>query len=159
VPDDARNTSVRLTEEDREAIHEISKARRAKNDGRTRINDILVDALWELLQKETGKTPLEIAGAMPVPPSRAADKDKLKQMPPPKKKHWANAGLEFCGFRYKLLPTMPKSPDPRWRAEMQKQALELQKLMERHREILRKSQVLIEKTNELLKQRKKLIES
>jgi hypothetical protein len=54
---------------------------------------------------------------------------------------------------------MPKSPDPRWRAEMQKQALELQKLMERHREILRKSQVLIEKTNELLKQRKKLIES
>jgi hypothetical protein len=79
--------ALRLTEEDREAIHEISKARRAKNDGRTRINDILVDALWELLQKETGKTPLEIAGAMPVPPSRAADKDKLKQMPPPKKKH------------------------------------------------------------------------
>jgi hypothetical protein len=47
---------------------------------------------------------------------------------------------------------MPKFPDPEWRAQIKKQAVELRKLMERHRKIIRESQLRIEKTNKLLKQ-------
>jgi len=61
----AKNTSVRLTREDKEAVHEIAKAREANHDKRTRLNDILVDALWHFLKHTTGKTEADIKSQLP----------------------------------------------------------------------------------------------
>jgi hypothetical protein len=84
VPDDAKNTSVRLTDEDREAIHEIKKIRTAKENGRTRLNDIVVDAIWELLKGETSKTRADIQ--MQMPPKIAKKPiSNVAKMPPPKR--------------------------------------------------------------------------
>jgi len=87
VPDDARNTSVRLTEKEREAIHEISKTRRANGNSRTRINDILVDSLWGMLKRETGKTEADMEALLPVVAPRKQTKPKIAQMPKPETKY------------------------------------------------------------------------
>lgn len=60
----AEYTTVGLTPEHHEAVHEIAKARKGKNP-RTSLSSILVDALWDLLRKETGKTRAEIRAQVP----------------------------------------------------------------------------------------------
>jgi len=83
----AKPTTVRLTPLDHEAIHEIGKVRQANNNDRTRKNDVLVDALWELLKRETGKTRDEIEALMPLPKAqRTGALANITQMPEPKKK-------------------------------------------------------------------------
>jgi hypothetical protein len=60
----AEYTTVGLTPEHHEALHEIAKARKGNNP-RTSLNSILVDALWDLLGKETGKTRAQIRAQLP----------------------------------------------------------------------------------------------
>jgi hypothetical protein len=60
----ASYTSIGLRPEEYEAAHEIEKVRRGKNP-RTSLNSILIDALWDLLKKETGKTWDQIRAALP----------------------------------------------------------------------------------------------
>jgi hypothetical protein len=85
IPDDAQRTSVCLTAEDRSAIRWISEVRRAKKDKRTTSNDILVDALWYLLEKTEGKTKDQIRATLPVT-VHERPKNKITEMPKPKKK-------------------------------------------------------------------------
>jgi hypothetical protein len=87
VEEGAKNTTVSLTAADYEAIHEISKVRRASNDSRTRLNDILVDALWDFLKQKTGKTRDDITALLPfVSPSKP--QNNITQMPTTtKRKH------------------------------------------------------------------------
>lgn len=86
IPAGAKNSSVRLTREDYEAIHEIAKMRAANNDERTRLNDILVDALWDFLKHTTGKTRADIESLLPPMAESVKSTDNVTQMPHPKKK-------------------------------------------------------------------------
>ena len=87
VPDDAQRTSVCLTAGDRAAIRWISEVRKAAENNRTTINDILVDALWYYLDKVEGKTREQIRAMLPpTPPQAPAQSSKIAQMPRPKKK-------------------------------------------------------------------------
>jgi hypothetical protein len=69
VPKNAKGTTVRLAREEYEAWHQIAIAREASSDEgigtRVRLNDVLVDGLWELLKKETGKTREQIRATLP----------------------------------------------------------------------------------------------
>ena len=92
IPPNAKGTTVRLTAEDHEAIHEISKAREGGSDEtkrtKTRKNDILLDGLWDLLRKETGKTREDIRAHLPAAlrtPEPPPPINKVAEMP--KKKH------------------------------------------------------------------------
>jgi len=87
IPDEAQRTSVCLTAEDRAAIRWISEVRKAGENNRTTLNDILVDALWYHLEKVEGKTREQIQGMLPpAPPKATAQPSKVTQMPKPKKK-------------------------------------------------------------------------
>ncbi len=82
IPDDAQRTSVRLTAEDREAIHWIAKVRRAAKSRRTTTNDVLVDALWYYLEKVEGKSREDIKTMLPTPaPSQVLQSSNVAQMP------------------------------------------------------------------------------
>jgi hypothetical protein len=74
VPEDATLTSIKLTDEDRTAIHWIKMARRGRGEDRDRLNDILVDGLWHLLEKVEGKTRREIRAMIPSTPQVQAKK-------------------------------------------------------------------------------------
>ena len=56
VPKNAKGTTVRLAREEYEAWHQIAIAREASSDEgigtRVRLNDVLVDGLWELLRRQ-----------------------------------------------------------------------------------------------------------
>ena len=80
TPKIAKNTSLRLTREEREAIHEISTVREANGNARTRSNDILVDALWDLYTHTTGKTRRDIEKHLPPIPVDKS-RPKIAQMP------------------------------------------------------------------------------
>jgi hypothetical protein len=77
---DAKNTSLRLTREDREAIHEISKQLEAENNPRHRQNDILVDSLWVYLKQVTGKTLVDIQAILPAQRKQVEEKPKLERL-------------------------------------------------------------------------------
>lgn len=94
VPKNAKGTTVRLSREEYEAWHQIAIAREASSDEgirtRVRLNDVMVDGLWELLKKETSKTREQIRASLPAnlrtpePPSTSTG--NVTQMPKPKKK-------------------------------------------------------------------------
>ncbi|HEY1526484.1 MAG TPA: hypothetical protein VGH51_09630 [Candidatus Angelobacter sp.] len=86
IPDDAQRTSVCLTAEDRTAIRWISEIRRAKKDKRTTTNDILIDALWYLLEKTEGKTKDQMRATIPTITINQSPQNKVTEMPTPKKK-------------------------------------------------------------------------
>ena len=86
IPDDAQRTSVSLTAEDRAAIRWISEIRRAKKDKRTTTNDILVDALWYLLEKTEGKTKDQMRITIPTVKINQSPQNKVTEMPTPKKR-------------------------------------------------------------------------
>jgi hypothetical protein len=81
TPDDATLTSIKLADEDRAAINWIKLARKRRGEDRDRLNDILVDGLWYLLERMEGKTREEIRAMMPPPAPAQALKDKVRQMP------------------------------------------------------------------------------
>jgi hypothetical protein len=87
IPDDAARTTVSLTPEDRAAINWIITSRRIAKNKRTTINDVLVDALWQFLEKSHGKTREQIQAMIPVAPPDERSKPKITQMPKPKIKH------------------------------------------------------------------------
>jgi hypothetical protein len=86
IPDDAQRTSVCLTAEDRAAIRWISEIRRAKKDKRTTTNDILVDALWYLLDKTEGKTKDQMKTTIPTVKINQSPQNKVTEMPTSKKR-------------------------------------------------------------------------
>ena len=86
VPDMAQRTSVCLTTEDKAAVRWVSDTRRIQRNRRTTLNDILVDALWYLLEKEYGKTKQEIQSMVPQLPAAEPLATKVREMPKPKKK-------------------------------------------------------------------------
>jgi len=85
VPNNAQRTSVCLTAEERAAAQWISAARRLQRNKRTTLNDILVDALWHLLENEYGKTKSEIHRIVPDLPAADLFASKVREMPMPKK--------------------------------------------------------------------------
>ncbi len=64
------------------AIHWLKLARDGRGEDRKTINDIMVDALWLLIEKE-GKTREDIRVMLPPRPTVQA-KDKVTEMPKPK---------------------------------------------------------------------------
>ena len=84
VPDDAQRTSVCFTAEERAAIRWISEVRKGIKSKRTTINDIVVDALWNFLSKEYGKTPEQIQATIPPAPPKQSQ-GKVTQMPKKKR--------------------------------------------------------------------------
>ena len=86
IPDDAHRTSVSLTAVDRTALRWISEVRRMKQDKRTTLNDILIDALWYFLEKTEGKTKEQIQAMVPTAPVEEHQQKKVTEMPKPKTK-------------------------------------------------------------------------
>jgi hypothetical protein len=87
IPASAQRTSVCLTAEERAAIHWISEVRRAKGNKRSRINDILVDALWHFLEKTEGKTKEQISVMVPViPPDEPIQRNVTEMRKPGNKR-------------------------------------------------------------------------
>jgi hypothetical protein len=86
IPEDAHRTSICLTAEDRAAIRWISEVRRGKRDRRTTTNDVLVDALWDFLDKAYGKTKDQIRTMLPEIPMAEAPQGKVTEMPKQRKK-------------------------------------------------------------------------
>jgi hypothetical protein len=86
IPDDAHRTSVSLTAVDRTALRWISEVRRMKQDKRTTLNDILIDALWYFLEKTEGKTKEQIQAMVPTVPVEERPQKKVTEMPKPKTK-------------------------------------------------------------------------
>jgi hypothetical protein len=78
---DATLTSIKLTDEDRTAINWIKMARKRRGDDRDRINDILVDGLWFLLERVERKTREDIQAMIPPPPAAREASKKVTQMP------------------------------------------------------------------------------
>ena len=85
IPAHARPTSLSLTEEEKLAIQLIGIARRRKGSKRSTMNDILVDALWELAESE-GVTKDQIAAILPVSSEKGLPDRKVTEMPKPVKK-------------------------------------------------------------------------
>jgi hypothetical protein len=86
VPANAHQTTVCLTDEEKAAINWIRAARRQRGDDRTTLNDILVDALWYLLEKTEGKTRLEMRGMVPQAAVNPVLQNKVAEIPKPKKR-------------------------------------------------------------------------
>jgi hypothetical protein len=84
IPSHARPTTIALTDEDKLAIQLIGTVRRRRGSNRSTMNDVLVDALWELAKKE-GVTKEQIAAITPVFSENDQISNKVTQMPKPKK--------------------------------------------------------------------------
>lgn len=85
IPDDAYRTTIRLTEHELAAIHWIQSARRQRGNDRKTLNDILVDGLWLLLEKQEGKARGEIMAMVPESISSQPAKDNVRPMPKPRR--------------------------------------------------------------------------
>ena len=81
IPEGARTTSIALTEEDRAAVNWVRLARERRGENRKTLNDILVDALWLLLEKAEGMTREEIRAMIPPLPQAGTNKSKITEMP------------------------------------------------------------------------------
>ncbi len=80
VPKGARPTSLSLSVEDRAALSWIQLARENRRSDRKTLNDILVDGLWLLAEKE-GKTRQEILAMLPPPAPIEAVQGNVREMP------------------------------------------------------------------------------
>jgi hypothetical protein len=77
--EDSRTTTFKLNVEERAAIDWIRLARKTRGNARDRMNDILVDGLWDLLAKEGGSKE-QIRAILPKPPAQPIQ-DKVTEMP------------------------------------------------------------------------------
>jgi len=84
IPADAGRTSVCFTLEERAAIRWISDSRKREPqpNKRTTLNDIVVDAIWDYLDKY-GRTRGQIEAS--VPPPIPKQPSKIAQMPKKKR--------------------------------------------------------------------------
>lgn len=84
----AKQTTVTLELEDSAAINWIKLARSGRGSDRTRLNDILRDALWYYMEKTEGKTKAEfMANLPPRAEEQATGPANVAQMPKPKKRN------------------------------------------------------------------------
>jgi hypothetical protein len=84
VPKGARPTSLSLTDLDRAAISWLGSVERSRGGDRTRLNDVLVDALWALVGKEGRSRADFLPMSAPAPepqevPSNITEMPKLKE--------------------------------------------------------------------------------
>jgi hypothetical protein len=86
IPDDAYRTTIRLADEEQFAINFLKTARRQKGNDRKTLNDILVDGVWLLLEKEEARSKQEIRAMMPLRPSAKPGQANVTEMPKPKKR-------------------------------------------------------------------------
>jgi len=69
------------------AIHVISENRKARKEKKTTATEIVVDGVWHLLEHVEHKTREQIEALLPSPPpAEIKSKEKVAQMPAPKKK-------------------------------------------------------------------------
>jgi hypothetical protein len=81
IPKGARPTSLSLTVEERAALNWIKLVRENRRDDRKTLNDILVDGLWLLAEKE-GKSREEIVAMTPAPDTRGqTTQGNITEMP------------------------------------------------------------------------------
>jgi len=80
VPKGARPTSLSLSVEDRAALNWVQLVRENGGNDRKTLNDILVDGLWLLAERE-GKTRQEILAMLPPPPTGRVIQDNITEMP------------------------------------------------------------------------------
>jgi hypothetical protein len=77
---------VTLEPEDYGAINWVTRVRNNNGNDRTRLNDILRDALWYYMEKVEGKTREDIAATLPPMPAQEKASANVAQMPKPRKK-------------------------------------------------------------------------
>jgi hypothetical protein len=80
IPKGARPTSLSLTIEERAALNWIKLVRENRGEDRKTLNDILVDGLWLLAEKE-GKTRQEILTMLPPHTTGPSAQDNFTEMP------------------------------------------------------------------------------
>ena len=85
IPAHARPTTIALTGEEKLAIQLIGTARRRRGSNRSTMNDVLVDALWELAKKE-GVTKDQIAAVFPILSESDQINNNVTEMPKLKSK-------------------------------------------------------------------------
>jgi hypothetical protein len=88
IPDSAHRTTICLTDEEQAAVNWIKSARRQRGNDRKTLNDILVDGLWLLLEREEGKTREQIRTMVPHVQAIPVTQDKVTEMPKPKRKRF-----------------------------------------------------------------------
>jgi len=81
IPDGAHQTTICLTDEDQAGVNWVKAARKIRGDNRRTLNDILVDSLWYLLEKEEGKSREDIRATIPQAPVVQSSQDNVTQMP------------------------------------------------------------------------------
>lgn len=69
IPDDAKGTTVYLTPDDRVALTLIVERRSKKHDARGSQNEVMVDAIWRVLEEEEGITREDLAKLLSVEPA------------------------------------------------------------------------------------------
>ena len=81
VSDDAKPTTVSFTPTEKLAIHVIVQNRKARQESRTTVNEIVVDAIWHLLEKVEHKTRAQIEALLPpAPPKPAEEAPKVTEI-------------------------------------------------------------------------------
>jgi hypothetical protein len=80
IPAHARSTTIALTGEEKLAIQLIGAARRQRGNNRSTMNDVLIDALWELAEKE-GVTRAQIASVLPILSEEKQVNNNVTEMP------------------------------------------------------------------------------
>jgi hypothetical protein len=81
ISDNATPTSISLTPAERMAIHVISENRKARNEKRTTANEVVVDAVWYLLENFEHKTREQIEALLPpAPPKEDKPMPKVAEM-------------------------------------------------------------------------------
>lgn len=89
VPKDARPTTLSLTDVDRAAVAWLGSLDRSRGGDRTRLNDVLVDALWELVKKE-GRSRADFL-PMSAPARDAEDVPSNVTEMPKQNENWSSA--------------------------------------------------------------------
>ncbi len=77
----ARPTTISFTPTERMAIHVISENRKARNEKKTTANEIVVDAVWHLLETVEHKTREQIEVLLPPPLGEEKPLRKVAEMP------------------------------------------------------------------------------
>jgi hypothetical protein len=86
VPENARRNTFYLTPAQEYAIDTIQKLRRHHNDSRDSPSEIVADAIWKWLVDVEHVKRDEIEARFPSPPVQEQPRNKITQMPKPKKK-------------------------------------------------------------------------
>jgi hypothetical protein len=82
ISDNAKATSISLTPAERMAIHVISENRKARKEKKTTANEIVVDAVWYLLEHAEHKAREQIEALLPpAPPKQDKPLPKVAEMP------------------------------------------------------------------------------